>query len=110
MSKRIKPNVVAIRLAEALAIAHFVVANIVCVLGEFTPLFNSFGSKHPGVFFVLNNIDGPVYAIFKSRVLTTNDTLIFFMYTEMIIILSSAVFAGICYCAVRFILSVVSDK
>ncbi|MCC6954345.1 MAG: hypothetical protein IT290_09525 [Deltaproteobacteria bacterium] len=106
MAQRIKPKKVAVQLAEALAVAHFVVANAVILLGEFTHIFREFGGKHPGVNFVMVHLDPFIYSIYASAMASAKDLLVYYLLTELVIVLSSALYAALCYFAVKFIFMV----
>jgi len=124
MARRIKPAEAAKTIADALALSHFVVANVLVVVGELTPLFDFVNSKHPGMDFVKIYIDAPAVwlldcywafsqafgflSVFFSENARTTDTSSFTLWlgVESVILLGSVVYWGLCYIASRLILAV----
>jgi hypothetical protein len=91
--------------ADAIAISHFIVANVIILLGVLFPknkifaLFLSHHSTTPGVDFVYQVMDRPVYKMFRGTAegfRGTNDFM-FFLSAEAIIILGSFFYGLIAY-------------
>jgi len=93
--------------AEAVAVAHFLVANLVMLIGQYFPVFDFLESKNGGVKFVYHYIDFPLYTLLGS--LTDNigprGTSAMFG-CELIILASSAVYGVICYFLLDLLFSV----
>ena len=103
MTKRIKPKGIAIQLAEALAVAHFLVANAVILIGEFTSMLQEFGSTHAGVHFVFTYLDPFIGALYSATLTSASDRLVYYLLCELVVVISSVIYAALCYFAVRFI-------
>ena len=84
--------------ADAFGITHFIVANLVLILGETSTLFLSVGTKHPGVTFIFDYLDAPVYQMFKGFVANFRaDPVFMFLTAEFIIVASSLIYGLIAY-------------
>ena len=90
--------------ADAIAIFHFIVANIALLLGEFTNMFSSFGNKHAGVHFIFNYFCWPVYSVLESYLQGVGkDWASLFFGAQLVIIASSIFYAIILYIIFRII-------
>ncbi len=84
--------------ADAVAITHFCLANFLFLIGEWTDLFKAIDVSNAGWVIVNEYIDAPIYNFFKGFVGDIHsDGLMFFMSVELVIIVSSVVYALITY-------------
>jgi len=100
--KKIKPEVAAKSISDALALSHFFVANFIVLLGEFTNLFDFLLSKHPGMDFVKQYISAPGMLL-AGGWLNDANTINLWLSMESVIIVASLVYWGLCWLATRFI-------
>ena len=104
---------VARKIAEAFAIGHLVTINILFLLGETTNLFSfvqgpylSVAARHAGVLFAMENIDLPIYQLVQNTMLSTSNTVIFFMWGEVVALVCSALYATLCWFFARMFLGI----
>lgn len=93
--------------AEAVAVAHFLVANLVMLLGQYFNVFDFLEGKNGGVKFVYHYIDLPLYTLLGSFTdnIGPRGTSVMFG-CELIILVSSAVYGVICYILLDVLFSV----
>ena len=95
--------------ADGIGVAHFIVANLCVLLGEFTELFNPLidvASPHKGLYFVYHYFDRPAYYLFRGLTEATQEDLIFtFLTGELIIVVSTVLYGFIAFFSVRLYLS-----
>ena len=90
--------------ADAIGIAHFLVANVLIGLGEVTNLFSEFGARLSGMRFVLNTIDRPVFSFFHwAGVDKTSDIVYPLIVGEVVIIISSIIYALVAYIFLKLV-------
>jgi len=85
------------QISDAIAIGHFVVANLVVLLGAVTPLFLWMRDEYPGLKFVYMYIDRPLFEYFKSMDALSADPFYTYVVGEMIILGSSFLYWVIAY-------------
>lgn len=102
MARKIKPDIAAKSISDALALSHFFVANFLVVVGEFTTLFDFIPGKHPGMDFVKQYISTPGMLLAGSWLNEAN-TLNLWLSMESVIILASLVYWTLCWLATRFL-------
>jgi len=91
--------------ADAIAISHFIVANLIILFGVFFPknkifeLFLSHYSNTPGVDFIYQVMDRPIYNYFTgtAEAFRESNQFMFFLSAEAIIILGSFFYGLIAY-------------
>lgn len=84
--------------ADAVAITHFCLANFLFLIGEWTNLLKAIDVSNAGWVIINEYIDAPVYHFFKDYVGDIHsDGFLFFMSVELVIIVSSVVYALITY-------------
>ena len=102
MARKIKPDIAAKSISDALALSHFVVANFLVVIGEFTNLFDFVLSKHPGMDFVKQYISTPGMLL-AGPWLNDANTMNLWLSMESVIILASLIYWALCWLATRFL-------
>ena len=104
-----KPNP-ALVTADVVAIAHFVVANIVLFIGEFTDLMDKLlRVEHPGIEFVVKYLDAPIYAVLQGKfdwLGEYHDPFFNILATNMVIVAGS-IFYGFVVFAIVKVLSMI---
>lgn len=98
---KVKPPAAGKAVADAIAIAHFLVANIIAIAGDFTDLFVFMKVPHGGIHFVMQYLDGPIYMAFGPMFWDSGDVLNLWLSAEGVILLSSFLYWVTCYLAVR---------
>ena len=104
--KRLDPHEAAVKVGEALGLGHLLVTNAIVLIGEFTPTFLHYGAKHGGVEFVMLNIDSLVFSVLGGSMRSMNDALIYFLWVELILVVTSFLYACACYFVTRFIFTI----
>lgn len=90
--------------ADAVGVAHFVVANLCVVLGQTTDIFSDLGGEYPGLFFVYRYFDAPVAAFFSGLAYGEGGDVFFtFLVGELIIVLSSILYGALGYAFTKLI-------
>jgi len=102
MARRIKPAEASKTIADALGLSHFVIVNLIALIGEITPLLDFMPGKHPGMDIVKNYIAFPATSIARGWWYDDN-TINLWLSMEIIIILASALYWVLCYFATRLI-------
>ena len=95
---------VAMKVAEALGLAHFITANLFIALGESTGAFSFLSANHAGVEFVMKYMDAPIYALLEGRFDPARNAVVYFMWTEFVVIISSALYGLLCWFVARVLL------
>lgn len=81
------------RFCDAIAVAHFIVAWLIIIVGALTPAFDWVGHKHSGLLFVYKYIDAPVYHFLKALdVAKGSDAVYTYLIATIIILLSSVLY------------------
>ncbi len=100
-------------LSDAAGISHFIVANLVVLLGQFTSAFADIGGKYPGLAFVYKYFDSPIASIpwVAGLVNWSLNSSVFMVFTvgEMIIIAASVVYGGLVYLLCRLLMAIFVD-
>lgn len=104
---------VARMVAEAFTIGHLITVNALFALGELTPIFSfiqgpyqSVAARHPGVLFVMNSLDQPVFSLVERWMLGTNDTVVFFAWAEFVALGASGLYGILCWFCARMFLGI----
>ena len=80
--------------ADAVGIAHFIVANVIIVIGEFTHQLDELGAVFPGLAFVYRYLDLPVYLLLENWDPGFQAaTIKILLFGQIVIALSSALYA-----------------
>ena len=88
----------AVTVGDSIGVAHFLVANLLILLGEITNLFNSYGGRLPGLEFVYRTFDWPVYMITRPFIhMSGADAAYPFFAGELVIVASSLVYGFLAY-------------
>lgn len=106
MARRIKHNIAAKSIADALAVSHFVVANCLILMGEVTNLFDFLPGPHPGMDFVGKFISTPGMLLIGAW-LNPATTFDLWLSMECVIILASLIYWGLCWLATRLLFIVI---
>lgn len=105
---------IASTVADTVGFAHFILVNLVLVVGSVTSVFSHLGSHYPGVVFVYKYIDAPLASlqIFSGFIKgSLNGGLLFaFTVAEMIIIASSVLYGCVAYLVMRSLFWVFGDQ
>ncbi|MBL7662032.1 hypothetical protein JNK13_04685 [bacterium] len=98
-----KPRHVATVVADAVGLTHFIVANACVVLGQLTDVFKEVGGHYPGLQFVYQYIDYPVYAFFHDvlQINFSGKTSVTFLMGEFVIAISTILYGLIAYFVVK---------
>jgi hypothetical protein len=97
---------IAMKVADACAIAHFFIANTILLVGEYTDLLKHLTpAPHPGFLLITKYLDAFVYPYFKDYVFQVIDTITFYSVAQLIIIGSSILYGFIVYVFTRLIVS-----
>jgi len=92
-------------IGDAVGVGHFVVCNVVLLAGQFLPLFQTFGGKHPGLRFIYQHIDAMVYEYFKySADARPEDVFYTLGVGELIILLSSVIYGFAAYVLLKAVI------
>ena len=97
--------------ADAVGVAHFLVANILTIIGEVTPAFAGLvqGSKHGGTKLVYEYLDAPVYQLVGRYVpVSKADVVTIFLQAELVFIASSILYGLVTFFILRVIKGVFS--
>lgn len=88
--------------ADALAVAYFVVGNVVLFLGEVTTLLSAIGGRHPGAEFIYRYFSAPAYRALGSVYrFTGSDTLIVYLEAELVLLVASVTIGLVVYGLLR---------
>lgn len=91
-------------LADAVGISHFVLANLVIVLGEFTSIFQHLSEKYGGLTFIFRYVDAPMYKVLAPIVGTVRyDSFQVLLVGQLVIVASSFVYGLIAYFFVKLV-------
>ena len=102
MARKIKPDIAAKSISDALGLSHFFVANLLVVIGEFTNLFDFVLTQHPGMDFVKQYISTPAMLIIGNW-LNADNAINLWLSMELVIVLASVIYWSLCWLATRFI-------
>lgn len=95
--------------ADGIGVAHFIVANIVVLLGQFTKLFDAVievYADNKGIYFLYYYLDRPAYYLFKGFAESAKeDVALSLLCAELIIIVSTVLYGFLAYFAIRIYLS-----
>ena len=93
--------------ADAIALTHFVFANIALILGETTELLAAIDIQHGGIRFIYDYLDAPVYRLLQGFVGDVRaDGIYMLIAVELVIIASSILYGFISYLILRLIAAV----
>lgn len=98
-------NRVAVMVSEALGFSHFLIVNLLAILGETTFYFDFMEGVHGGINFVFTNIDAPVNTSLRNYFTIIPDKLVFYLYAELVFLLSSILYGLLCYFFTRLVLT-----
>jgi hypothetical protein len=105
--RRISPNEiersVLAQFLDFVGLGHFIAANVVAILGEFTGFFKAFGSKHGGIAFVYQSVDWPLYTLFKGFIPLKGDPIVVWMTAQCVFIGSSLLYVIVIFLLVKFL-------
>ncbi len=102
MGNIVRNRKAAVAVADALGISHFIVANVIIALGEFTDLFSFMKTSHPGIDFVMQYLDALVYSLFGLA--NPSDPLMLFLSAELIVLTSSVLYGALCWAITKTLL------
>lgn len=95
--------------ADAIGVAHFVIANLIVLLGYVSNAFNSVvpqEASNKGLYFIYLYLDRPVFLIFQGFVASTKDSpWLSFLAGELVIVVSTILYGFIAYFSIRIYLS-----
>jgi hypothetical protein len=89
---------------DAVGITHFILANILLVVGEFTELLRVIDVKHAGIRFIYDYLDAPVYYFLEFYIGNTHaDGIYMFLAVELVIVTASVVYTLITYAVLKIL-------
>jgi hypothetical protein len=88
-------------ISDSIALGHFVVCNVILVLGAITHLFDFMHHAYPGLEFVYTYIDRPVYQFLKHLDAIPSDPFFTYVVGEMVIAGSSFLYWVISYITLK---------
>lgn len=91
---------------DSVGFAHFLIANAVLIIGEFSTLFDSVAKVHGGMEFVYRYIDTPLYSLVRPfEKHFVGDPMFTFLFAELVIGLSSIIYGAVAYLMVRIVVA-----
>lgn len=90
--------------ADAVGITHFVLANLLFFLGEYTPLLEGIDVVHGGYVFITQYIDAPIFGMLRGYIGNSfADGIYLFLTGELVIVVASVVYALIVYAVLKIL-------
>ena len=96
-------------IADAIGFSHFVIVNLIALVGQFTDLFRNPSEfyDYPGLEFVFKYVDAPVYHLVSWWRFQLDDQVVtLILFSEFVFIVSSVLYALIAYIFSRFIFTI----
>ena len=95
--------------ADGIGVAHFIVANFVVLLGQFTSIFDALirvQADNKGIYFLYYYLDRPVYFLFRGFVESAReDWVLSLLCAQLIIVVSTVLYGFLAYFAIKIYLS-----
>lgn len=89
---------------DSVGFAHFLIANAVLIIGEYSTYFNFVAKVHGGMEFVYRYIDTPVYTLLRPfEKHFVSDPMFTYIFAELVIGLSSILYGAIAFGMVKIV-------